>query len=872
MSTPSVVPTFSNILDSFDELTRSGFLSAVERIDLPARLEVRRPIPAAFAETAVGDWLRSHRGTEHGLWKHQSLALERLAGGENVVIATGTASGKSLVFQATALRLILEDPHARVAVFYPLKALANDQLVSWREAVRFAGLPPDTVAELTGQTLTVDRPGVIAKARILLMTPDVCHAWMMSNVATPAVRQFLGGLRLLVLDEAHVLESVFGSNVAFLLRRIQAARMLALGRAAAKSAQLQVVAASATILAPEAHLERLTGLSFSVVGEEEDGSPRHARSLLHVAVGRDGRAALQDILARLLDQSSSGSFIAFDDSRQGVEKVARKLAHDGVRPYRSGYESDDRMAIETALRNGALRGVVSTSALELGINIPHFVLGLNNGVPNSRKAFRQRVGRVGRDSDGVFVILADPKAFRRLGGTFVEYWEGSVEASHLYLENRFMQFTHAKCLADELEALGGDRSKLPGQVAWPRGFAEVFEFARPGGARPREFDTVAQIGGDSPHYNFPLRNVGEPSFRLGQGGEGPRYGDLTLQQAIREADPGAVPLHLTCSLQVCEWRNTNFERLIRVYSTQKKPITRPFIRTYVNADISPEGIVEGHYLAGDGGVMAECNLQINERVEGFYEGKNLKLYKELRQNDPSMSAKARDFRTTGVLLLLRQPWIKDEGAKKQLGSALKELVLREYSIAPRDIDVAWTNISLLRGGTRESATDAIVLYDSTHGSLRLTEPMFRDFADVLLRLEQAAIALTPDEEPLISPVLAANLREWFTGMKASEPAAASPTAMPAGWIRVLKPGSRAGLRSSSGYLSDIEIVRPLLHDPAEFGADGPAGLFYEYRAWGGPGNNGTQKRNESMIETVGDEWSWVLWNTETGEFADEQEE
>ena len=214
-----------------------------------------------------------------------------------------------------------------------------------------------------------------------------------------------------------------------------------------------------------------------------------------------------------------------------------------MRPYRSGYEADDRAGIERALRSGKLRGVVATSALELGINIPHFEVGLNIQLPASRKGFRQRLGRVGRSSPGTFAIVAASNAFWRYGSSLDDYYRGSVEPSHLYLGNRFVHFAHAKCLADELETLGvKGKSAPPRGTDWPAGFADVLEFARVGGAsaRPREFDHIAGMGGDSPHHNYPLRNIGEENFQIGRGtGLFDRIGSLTLQQAIREAYPGA---------------------------------------------------------------------------------------------------------------------------------------------------------------------------------------------------------------------------------------------------------------------------------------------------------------------------------------------
>lgn len=859
------------ILEGLDDLIRAGDVTIAEGIDLPARAERRLPPPAAFLQGRVGEWLGSGPAADGTLWRHQSLALRVVGEHRSVVVATGTASGKSLIFQAAALRMLEEDPEARVLVFYPLKALATDQLLSWKTCAEAAGFDSGVVAEVHGSVALDDRLKAMRSARIVVMTPDVCQAWMMRNVSMPDVRRFLAGLRLLVLDEAHVLEAVFGSHVAFLLRRLQAARSLA-RRAREPASPLQVIAASATIANAAQHLEALTGTSFEVVGEADDGSPSHPRRLLHIAAGGDSCEAATQILRDLLERSELGSFVAFADSRQGVERIARNLDHEGVRPYRSGYEADDRRSIEDALRRAALRGVVSTSALELGINISHFAFGLNVDVPSSRKAFRQRVGRVGRAQPGAFAVLADPLAFRRLGSTFQEYWEGSVEPAHLYLGNRFMQFAHARCLAEELESLGVSRPVPPANVAWPPGFSEVFAFARSGGARPQEFDPIHKIGGDEPHLNYPLRNVGEPSFEISLSGGGPgRVGTVSLQQAIREAYPGAVYLHMARAYRVFEWRNTAFDRTIRVGPTSAPGITKPIIRTFVNAAVDRSGIVAGHYRAGDEGFLAECQLQITERVEGYEERGQKKHYRDLRQENPAMTTKMRDFRTTGVVLRAAADWFKAPGVKQKFAAALKALFFREYSIAPQDVDVVATNIALVQGGQRIAVHDALVVFDATYGSLRLTEPVFTDLSELIDRLSRAAELVGDGEDAPVPVDVLDRLRAWLAGLAVLSAPNEHAVEIPEdGWLRVLKPGSRVARRDGAGLLTDIEIISPIIMSALE---DAPATLHYRYRPADAPsGLSVARFVPETAIERVGEDWTETLWNPATEEYRDEADD
>lgn len=306
-------------------------------------------------------------------------------------------------------------------------------------------------------------------------------------------------------------------------------------------------------------------------------------------------------------------------------------------PYRAGYEADDRREIERRLRKGALRGVVSTSALELGIDIPSLRVGLNLGVPPTRKAYRQRLGRVGRKGPGVFVVIATHNAFQMYGTSFREYHDMSVEPSYLYLDNRFMQFAHARCLAVELESLGAP-SKTPPRVVWPDGFRDIHKMARPGGNRSKEFDGIADLGGDTPHHGYPLRNVGEARFQITMRYTDKKIGEMNQTQALRECYPGATYFHLLRAYKVIAWHTNVFDSSIRVTPTAPF-LTQPKIITWVNADLTSNGILENHIIRGEHGFLAECQMQVTERVEGYYDHKNnFYDYRELQQKNSNMRA------------------------------------------------------------------------------------------------------------------------------------------------------------------------------------------------------------------------------------------
>ena len=839
-------------------------MSCVDRHDLPARPERSAEIPDSYGSGSLRRWLSNDPKLRGRVWLHQAKAMAMAAEGRNLIISTGTASGKSLVFQTAAFRMLEAHDEAAVIVFYPLKALSNDQLISWRRAAELAGLGAGDIVRVDGDIPRPSRAPLLENARVVLMTPDICHAWLLNEISNPVHRAFIARTRLVVIDEAHVLEGVFGSNFAYLFRRLCATRVLVQNRR--ERTHLQVIAASATIAAPAQHLNSLTGQSFETVGDEDDGAPRHHRSVLHIAAVSRREAEVAEAIHRaLLEGSSDGSFITFVDSRQGAERLAVRTDYsDLVKPYRSGFEVADRSSIEHALRDGRLRGVVSTSALELGIDIAHFAVGLNIGVPITRKSFRQRLGRVGRQRPGRFAVVAEPYAFRRFGRTLAEYYENSVEPSYMYLGNRFVQFAHARCLAEEMEMLGvTGRKVLPTSVTWPGGFEEVFDFAYSGGpaARPREFDQINRIGGDQPHFNYPLRNVPEDAYKVVHSRGGPtgpaNVANLTVQQAIREAFPGAIYLHMAKGWRVHDWRSSTFDRVIRVNPTTSPIIPQPLIRTFVNFSLDQDGIVEGRFRKGERGFLAECHLQVNERVEGFKERGERRYYRDLRQEKPWMTPKTRDFRTTGVVMRIDEDWFKRQGVKQRIANALRALMLREYSISAQDIDATATNISRIRDGQREVVSDALVLFDSTHGTLRLTEPAYLNLDKLVARLERS-ILLTPPDDDHVSPEVATALKSWLDhlGNENSDLPVAKGLVDDDVWVQVYDVGSVVARRDSRGILQDIEI------EDHEFRLiDDTVQLCYVYR---------TDMPMKAMasadsVHAVGDEWSIVFINRKTGE-------
>lgn len=194
-------------------------VAAVDIAPRPARFAAA---PDRFRTGAAGTWLKAFLGEAEHPYLHQSMALGEWSAGRNVVLSTATASGKSLVFMAAAMAELLEG-EGTILAFYPLKALSSDQRNAWERELARAGLPTALIGELTGDIPMAERERNLQRARVLLATPDAFHAWLMPMTGAPSAKRFLARLSLVIIDEAHSLDAVFGSHFALLFRRLRAA-------------------------------------------------------------------------------------------------------------------------------------------------------------------------------------------------------------------------------------------------------------------------------------------------------------------------------------------------------------------------------------------------------------------------------------------------------------------------------------------------------------------------------------------------------------------------------------------------------------------------------------------------------------------------
>ena len=354
-------------------------------------------------------------------WCHQVEAAGIAHSGRHVVLSTGTASGKSLAFQLPILDALVRDGRARALYLSPTKALGHDQLrTAHALAAAIPGLADAVPSAYDGDTPAEVRRFVRERSRWLFSNPDMVHLSLLANHARWAV--FLRGLRYLVVDECHYYRGIFGSNVAIVLRRLL---RLCQRYASPGSPGPTVIFASATTAAPATTAAELIGRPVAEV--THDGSPHGARTIalwepelrddmlgengapVRRSAGAEAARMMADLVmegARTLTfvRSRRGAELTALGARARLEDIAPHL-RDTVASYRAGYLAEDRRALERALADGQLRGLASTNALELGIDIAGLDAVLMAGFPGTVASFWQQAGRSGRRGQSALVVL-----------------------------------------------------------------------------------------------------------------------------------------------------------------------------------------------------------------------------------------------------------------------------------------------------------------------------------------------------------------------------------------------------------------------------------------------------------------------------------
>jgi DEAD/DEAH box helicase domain-containing protein len=700
----------------------------------------------------------------NGIYKHQKLALKKSLNKENVCLSTSTASGKSLIFFINGIENIVSNPRSKIIAIYPLKALGTEQYKRWKNIFGKAGLDAN-VGRIDGGIPQNQRVDILNNSDVVIMTPDIIHAWLLSNLSTKSILNFLSNVVNIIIDEAHTYSGVFGSNSAFLFRRLHHIIKKLGGNPS-------YISASATIKNPEIHLRYLTGLDFEVINQENDTSPKKENRI--ILVNPPDKSDILTSFSELMNfiaNKTEHQFISFVDSRKQTEYLAsitsRQIDREEqedldadfdyfeklkIFPYRSGYEETDRLRIQEKLSTGELKGVISTSALEMGIDIPFLTLGILLGIPNSATSFFQRIGRVGRHSNGEIIIInngsiisetifREPKRLLKI----------PLSESALYLENPRIQYIHTLCLAREggeadniNNFLGIYSDKFETEVEFPENFLNLCESEKIGEIST-EFQTMKAQAGEDPNHTYPLRDIDiQYKVEMRRGPIIRHLGSLTYNQLLREAYPGAVYYYQTQSFRV--YRVNVFKHLVEVRN-EKKYTTKPvFIPSLIFPNLS-EGNIYESVRYGDL-IIVECNLQIRDSIIGYKERRGPNELQIDYPLDPkkgsffNQSRFTRNYFTTGVIL--NHPALNSDSVKNGLLSEiLFEAFLMTIPFERQDVsfgsDKHRKERELFSEGSR-----FISIFDQTYGSLRLTSRLMD--SDIISTVLETALKIAENEK------------------------------------------------------------------------------------------------------------------------------
>jgi DEAD/DEAH box helicase domain-containing protein len=538
-----------------------------ERLVRSAFEGAREPLLAPLPEDLHPALLQGLRGAGiDALFSHQAEALEAAASGP-VVVTTGTASGKSMCFNLPVLDVLCTDAKARALYLYPTKALAQDQaraIASFRLGQRVRPAIYD------GDTKREDRSAIRRRSNLILSNPDMVHMGILPNHA--AWGDFFANLAAVVVDEAHVYRGVFGSHVANVLRRLRRI-------AQAYGTDPRFLLASATIANPVELAERLTGLDgFHHV--QRDGSPGAARQIamwnppVTDEALQTRRSALGEAAEMVTELVVKGArTICFVKSRKGVELVAKLIAdqladahpalRDRVAPYRAGYTPQQRRELEARLVSGDLLAVVTTDALELGIDIGALDAAVVVTFPGTVASLKQMWGRAGRRGRGLAVYVAGEDALDQFFCRHPdEFLDRPVEAAIINHENEQIHDPHLLCAAHE----GPIDPALDAAILGPRVRAHCEHLAGLGELVERGGRYTLRHPEDYPAGKVSLRSGSPDSFTVVDVNMGEVLGTVEASRAFSTVHDGAIYLHMGRSYSVAELDLDGRRALVQPFS------------------------------------------------------------------------------------------------------------------------------------------------------------------------------------------------------------------------------------------------------------------------------------------------------------------
>jgi DEAD/DEAH box helicase domain-containing protein len=757
--------TLATVQDALGKLVapygRDEVLTAVQHI--PAREAQFRPMPA---------WVRPEIVTAYGakgidrLYSHQQAAADLIVAGKNVVIVTPTASGKTLCYNLPILNAIRENPDTRALYLFPTKALAQDQLTELHD---LATRLDDSFGVYTydGDTPSDARKSIRERGHVILSNPDMLHSGILPH-HTRWTRLF-ENLRYIVLDELHTYRGVFGSHLANVLRRLKRI-------ATFYGSNPQFICCSATIANPGELAAQLIESDIAVV--DENGAPAAEKLFVlynpplvnrNLGIRRsylnETTRVAKELLARKLQT------IVFANSRLHTEVLLTYLQEANppkpgesspVRGYRGGYLPKERREIERGLREGHVRGVVTTSALELGIDIGSLDACVMAGYAGTIASTWQRAGRAGRRTGtSCAVMVASSAPIDQFIVQHPEYFFGS-SPEHAYVEpdNLEILLNHLKCAAFELPISPEERFGAVDVAGLCERLAEVGFLHRTGG----RWHWVEQA---YPADTVSLRSVTSDNFividtSVNRNGKPEVIGEVDFSSALTTVHPKAIYLHQGQQYHVdrldFEERKAYVRRVNVDYFTDAIRYTQVRV-----LEVALEQPIAGPAVRAHGDVL------VRSQVIGF---KKIKFFTNENIGSGNLELPENEMHTTAFWVTLESsllaslPFSLSERQSGMFGllHALQSMACLLLMCDPRDLGTAIGERPAAAGlGLNEDPHACLVpgaagaspvteffspnlyLYDAYPGGIGFSEPLY-DVHDVLLQRTRELVVGCPCEQ------------------------------------------------------------------------------------------------------------------------------
>jgi DEAD/DEAH box helicase domain-containing protein len=675
--------------------------------------------PPAWLDARLRSALAA-RGIER-LYRHQLEAIEAVHGGEDVVVVTPTASGKTLCYALPVLQALAEDPAARALFLFPTKALGQDQVAEISELARLAELEI-AAATYDGDTPTPIRSAIRKAGQIVVTNPDMLHSAILPHHTKWF--QLFEQLRIIVIDELHTYRGVFGSHVANVLRRL-------LRICAHYGSRPVIVCSSATIGNPAELAAMLTGRPARLV--DRNGAPSGTRHVLLIdppvidrSTGARGSALTLATRWALPFLRAGRQTIVFGRGRVAVEILLTGLREalresfgprTRVRGYRAGYLPTERRSIERGLRDGEVLGVVSTNALELGVDIGRLDVAVLAGYPGSIASTWQQMGRAGRRNDpSVAILVASPAPVDRYVIHHPAFLlEGSPEEARLDPDNLHVLLGHIKAATFELPF-------EPGEAFGPGPADDLLAFlAEEGHVRQAEDGRWYWSSENFPASEISLRTAApENVVIIDTTPARPRViGEVDLFAAQVLVHENAIYMHESAQYHV--------DRLD--WDERKAYVRRVDIDhyTYANRAVTLKPLDVFDEAPAAGGRRLHGEVMVASLVTLF---KKLKFGTDENVGWGPIHLPELELQTTAYWLTAESAvasWRRDELDVALLGAgrAIQAVASVLLMVDPRDLGL----VSQVRSPHQEAPT--IYLYEPVPGGVGLSERLFRRHDELL---------------------------------------------------------------------------------------------------------------------------------------------